>query len=415
MAVRAAELSESTQEMTSLAHKIALDPTPEQRLFFERAVGTARFTWNWALAEWQERYQHGEKPTGHLLKKAFNALRREQFPWTYDVHRDATARPFADLQKAFINFWEGRAECPKFKKKGKCRDSFYVACDKFRVDGKTVTLPKIGVVKMREALRFDGKILGATISREAARWSISIQVQMPDCQRDRIADGQVGVDLGIRHLATLSTGEVVDGPKPLQHAQRQLKRANRRLHRRLKGSASRKKAQHDVACLHARIAHIRGDALHKLTSTLCRENQAISIEDLHVKGMIKNKHLSRAISDMGWGECRRQLEYKAPLYGSHLNIIGRFEPSSKMCHRCKTVKKTLTLSERLFLCNACGYIEDRDVNAAKNIKQLGQALPEVTPVESRALALVPASTKLNSQKQELDRAHFCARERQQGI
>ena len=395
-----------------LAHKIALDPTLEQRLFFDQAAGTARFTYNWALAEWQARYASGEKPKGHLLKKAFNALRRVQFPWTYDVHRDATAQPFADLQKAFVNFWQGHADYPTFKKKGKCRDSFYVANDKFHLDGKSVTLPKVGVVKMREALRFDGKILGATVSREADRWAISIQVQLPeDYCRKRTATRHVGVDLGITHLATLSTGEVVDGPKPLKRALPQLQRANRTLHRRQKGSANRGKSHQRVAKIHARIAHVRTDALHKLTSTLCRENQAISIEDLHVKGLIKNKRLSRAISDTGWGECRRQLAYKAPLFGGQLHVIGRFEPSSKRCNCCKTVKPVLSLGERLFVCNACGHIADRDLNAAKNINQLGQAMPEVTPVESQALVLIPIGTKLNSLKQERTRAHVCARER----
>ena len=395
-----------------LAHKIALDPTPEQRLFFEQAAGTARFTYNWALAEWQERYASGEKPKGHLLKKAFNALRRVQFPWTYDVHRDATAQPFADLQQAFVNFWQGKADYPTFKKKGKCCDSFYVANDKFHLDGKSVTLPKVEAVKIREALRFNGKILGATVSREAGRWAISIQVQLPeDYCRERTANGRVGADLGVTHLATLSTGEVVDGPKPLKRALRKLKRANRTLHRRQKGSANRRKARQRVSKIHARISHVRNDSLHKLTSTLCCENQALSIEDLHVKGLIKNTHLSRAISDMGWGECRRQLAYKAPLFDSQLNIIGRFEPSSKMCCRCKTVKQGLSLGERLFVCNACGHMEDRDLNAAKNINQLGQVMPEVTPVESRALVLIPIGTKLNSLKQEPTRAHVCARER----
>jgi putative transposase len=398
--------------VTALAHKIALAPTPDQQLFFERAAGTARFTYNWALAEWQERYQMGSKPKGHLLKKSFNALRRVQFPWTYEVHQDATSQPFADLQKAFVNFWRGNAAHPTFKKKGKCRESFYVACDKFHVVGKTVMLPKVGLVTMRECLRFEGKILGARVSREATRWSISIHVELPaDYCRERITDGQVGVDLGIKHLAALSTGEVIDGPKPLKHAQKQLRRTNQTLHRRQKGSANRKKAQRRVAKTHARIAHIRTDALHKLTFQLCRENQAISMEDLHVKGMIKNKRLAQSISDMGWGECRRQLEYKTPLFSSQLRITGRFEPSSKMCHRCKAVKQTLMLSERLFLCEACGHIEDRDLNAAKNINQLGQAMPEVTPVESRALVLIPIGTKLNSSKQERTRAHIRARER----
>jgi putative transposase len=275
-----------------------------------------------------------------------------------------------------------------------------------------VTLPKVGAVKMREVLRFDGKILSAIVSREAERWSISIQVQLPeDYCRERTANGHVGVDLGITHLATLSTSEVVDGPKPLKRALPQLKRANRTLHRRQKGSANRRKAHQRVSKIHARISHVRNDALHKLTCSLCRENQAISIEDLYVKGMIKNMCLSRAISDMGWGECRRQLAYKAPLFDGQLNIIDRFEPSSKMCNRCKTVKQVLSLGERLFVCNACGYLADRDLNAAKNINQLGQAMPEVTPVESRALVLIPVGTKLNSLKQERTRAHFCARER----
>ncbi len=132
-----------------LAHKIALEPTSSQRLFFEQAARTARFTYNWALAEWQERYASGGKPKGHLLKKSFNALRRVQFPWTYDVHRDATAHPFADLQKAFVNFWKGNAEYPRFKKKGKSRDLFYVANYKCHVLEKTVILPKVGAVKIR--------------------------------------------------------------------------------------------------------------------------------------------------------------------------------------------------------------------------------------------------------------------------
>jgi putative transposase len=394
-----------------LAHKIALAPTPEQREFFQRAAGTARFTWNWALAEWQDRYQQGEKPSGHLLKKAFNALRREQLPWTYEVHRDATARPFADLQRAFSNFFQGHAAYPKFKKKGRCRDAFYVACDRFRLEEKTVILPKIGPVHMREALRFDGKILGATISREADRWFLSIQVQLTDYARERTADGCVGVDLGITHLATLSTGVTIAGPKPLKHAQRHLSRANRGLHRRQPGSANRQKSQQRVARLHTRVAHIRTDALHKLTSRLCRENQAISIEDLHVKGMLKNKRLARSISDMGWGECRRQLEYKVPLYRAQLHIVGRFTPSSKLCHRCKTVKKVLTLGERIFVCDACGYIEDRDLNAAKNINQLGQAMPKVTPVERRSTGLGYGSGGTLLMEAGTGRAHFCARER----
>ena len=204
---------------------------------------------------------------------------------------------------------------------------------------------------------------------------------------------------------------MIAGPKPLKQAQSQLRRANRRLHRRQRGSANRQKAQWRVARLHARMTHIRTDALHKLTSTLCRENQAISIEDLHVKGMIKNKRLARSISDMGWGEWRRQLAYKAPLYRAQLHIIGRFAPSSKMCNRCKAVKRVLTLGDRLFLCDVCGHIEDRDINAAQNINQLGQAMPEVTPVERRSAGLSDGSGETLLVEAGTGRAHVCARER----
>jgi putative transposase len=334
-----------------LAHKIALSPKPQQRDFFRQAAGTARFTYNWALAQWKAHYEQGYKPNGYLLKREFNAIRRTEFPWTYEVHRDATARPFMDLQRAFKNFFAGKAHYPVFKKKGQCQDSFYVACDKLRVEGKHVVLPKVGKVKMREPLRFSGKICGARVSREADRWFIALQVEVGDYHQERTGKGMVGVDLGIKSLATLSTGEQVAGPKPLAKVQKQLRRANRRLHGRKKGSANRRKAAHRVARLHYRVKNIRQDTLHKLSTRLCRENQAVSIEDLNVKGMQRNRKLARGISDMGWGELRRQLMYKALIFGTVLNVIGQWEPSSKTCSQCGAVKGSLSLSERLFVCN----------------------------------------------------------------
>ena len=150
------------------SHKIALEPTPGQIELFKRAAGVARFVWNWALAEWNRQYKAGEKPTALGLKKHFNAIKGVQFPWVYESPRDANAQPFANLDKAFKRFFKGLAKRPKFKKKNQCRDSFYVANDKFRVDGKTITLPRIGKVGMREALRFEGKILSATLTSSPA-------------------------------------------------------------------------------------------------------------------------------------------------------------------------------------------------------------------------------------------------------
>jgi len=199
-----------------LAHKIALDPTTEQAVYFRQAVGTARLVWNVALTEWNHQYAAGGKPNGTKLKKWFNGIKYQQAPWLKNIHRDAHARPFHDLQQAFVNWWEGNADRPVFKKKKDGQGSFYVANDKIRCEGTSVTLPKIGRVKMREALRFAGKICGATVSQEADRWFIAIQVEVEDARRERTGNGVVGVDLGLTTLATLSTKEKVAGPKALK-------------------------------------------------------------------------------------------------------------------------------------------------------------------------------------------------------
>ena len=171
---------------TQLAHKIALDPTAEQETYFRKAAGTARFAYNWALAEWNRRYRSGEKPNGRKLQKIWNARKYEDHPWLRGIHRDAHARPFANLQRGFVNMWDGRAKHPDFHRKGQ-HDSFYVANDLFAVDGRWIRLPRIGWIRMREALRLTGKIMSATVSREAGRWFVSIQVQTEE-RRERTGD-----------------------------------------------------------------------------------------------------------------------------------------------------------------------------------------------------------------------------------
>ena len=174
-----------------------------------------------------------------------------------------------------------------------------------------------------------------------------------------------------------------------------------------RGSANRHKAARRLARLHSRTKNIRQNGLHKLSTRLCRENQAVSIEDLEVQGMLKNRKLSRAISDMGWGEIRRQSTYKAPMFGTRLNVIGRWTPSSKMCSQCGAVKRCLTLGERIYVCTMCGFREDRDVNAARNINQLGSARPEVTSVEIGALAVLRDGETLIDEA-EISKARKCA-------
>lgn len=353
-----------------LAHRIQLDPTKSQAEYFSRAAGTARFVWNWALAEWNRQYKAGEKPKGTELKKQFNAIKYKQFPWLKEVHRDAHAQPFANLQKAFSGFFQHKGKRPRFKCKG-VHDAFYVSNDKFSVLEKTVKLPIVGTIKLTEQLRFVGKIMGAAVSRSADRWFISIQVDVGEYTKQRAKAGVVGVDLGLKNALTLSTGEVIDSPKPLKKVLKRLRRLSRRHSRKRKGSSNRRKATARLAKLHWKVKCQRHDFLHKVTTRLCRENQTVVIEDLAVKNMMKNRKLSRAISDMGWHEFRRQFEYKAMIYGISLVEASRFFPSSKTCSRCGHVKEALSLSERTFTCSQCGFSIDRDLNAAKNLATLG--------------------------------------------
>ncbi len=355
-----------------LAHKIGLCPTTEQEAYFRKAAGCARFTWNWAVAHWLEGFKTGHAPAWSELKKQFNATKYEDYPWIKDIHRDAHAQPFANLGKAANRFFSDmkagkEAHKPQFKKKGKCEDSFYIANDKFAVEGLRIKLPKIGWIRMTEPLRFTGKILCATVSRIADRWFVSIQVNVPDAvaRKKRTSHHVIGVDLGIKTAVVLSTGEGIDSPKPLGGALRRLKIRQRRLSRkveaakrearingsvpketRLPVSNNRRKEAGALARLHMRIANIRKDFTHKLTTQLVRENQAIGIEDLCVKGMVKHHNLAQAISDVGFSEIRRQLEYKSVRYGTTLVIADRWFPSSKLCSRCDYRLPELSLSVR---------------------------------------------------------------------
>jgi putative transposase len=434
-----------------LGHRIELMQTPDQASYFARACGTDRFTWNWALAEWNRQYAAGGKPNAMALKKQFNAIKYQRFPWIADIHRDAHAQPFAYLGKAwqrfFLDLKAGKAaNAPQFKRKGRCQDSFYVANDKFSVAGETIRLPLVGQVRMREALRHEGKILGATVSRSGDRWFVSIQVEVVNRQyyRKRMDNGVVGIDLGLTAAATLSTGESIEAPKPLKASLRRLRIHSRRLSRKLEAAKAaryaihgphlpgrrrlpvthnRQKCSRTLARLHARIANVRADFTHKLTTRLCRENQAVVIEDLNVRGMLANEKLARAISDVGFGQFRTQMTYKAKRYGTNLILADRFYPSSRVCSVCGWRNQTLALKDREWTCGECGTHHDRDINAALNLKRLatGTALPVASrPVTDDTVAReVPATVgkvtpvryecgQQDASGQEENRAHSCA-------
>lgn len=355
-----------------ISHKIKLDPTYKQRRYFASAAGTARFVYNWALAEWNRQYAAGEKPTAAKLKQQFNAIKYEKFPWLKDIHRDAHSRPFENVGSAFSRFFKKLAGRPRFHRKG-IQDAFYVANDKMRLSGKRIRLPVIGWVRMAEELRFSGRVMSAIVSRTADRWSVAIQVDVGEHRKERSSDGVVGVDLGITSLATLSSGEKISGVRSLKANLHKLATLQRQHSRKMKGSKNREKSRLRLARLHARIANIRSDCLHKLTTRLCRENQAVAIEDLNVSDMLRNNNLALHIADAGFGEFRRQLEYKAKIFGTRVGLVGRWFASTKTCSRCNHIKDEMDRSDREFRCGNCGLEIDRDVNAALNIRTAGLA------------------------------------------
>uniref|UniRef100_UPI00262614F5 RNA-guided endonuclease InsQ/TnpB family protein n=2 Tax=Acidiferrobacter sp. TaxID=1872107 RepID=UPI00262614F5 len=330
------------------------------------------------LDEWQRQYDAWKqdnslpKPSQAALRRQLNALKRERFPWMLEVTKNAPQMAIIQLGEAFKNFWAGRAKFPKFRKKG-VDDRFTLTNDQFRVEGPRIRIPNLGWVRMRESLRFTGKILSATISRVADRWFVSITVDTHDGSHLPKAENQgaVGVDLGVSALATLSTGEPpIPGPKAHKALLDRLRRLSRSLSRKTKGSANRHKAKAKLARLHARIAAIRSDALHKLTTDLTRRFHTIGIEDLNVRGMMANRHLARSIADMSFFEFRRQLEYKAAMRGGVVQVADRFYASSKTCSACGHKLDALPLSVREWTCPACGVIHDRDLNAAINLKNM---------------------------------------------
>lgn len=434
-----------------LSHKIALRPTQEQAAYFQQAAGTARFTWNWALAEWNRQYEAGLKPSAMALKKQFNAIKYTEFPWLEAMHRDSHAQPFANLSNAWSRFFadikaKRKAFEPVFKRKGRSRDSFYVANDKFRIQDNVIRLPKVGYVAMTECLRFQGKILGATVSRRADRWYVAIQIEVSDQQAllSRTGNGTVGVDLGVKAAATLSTGESYAAPKPLKGSLRRLQIRSRAVSRklessktetglgrrqplpkgaRLRVSQNRNKSSLKLAKLHLRIANLRADFTHKLTTRLCRENQAVVLEDLNVKGMLANERLARAISDVGFGMIRQQMEYKSKRYGTRLVLADRWYPSSRLCSICGWKNESLALKDREWTCLKCGFVHDRDHNAAVNLERLATetALPVASSAGNGGTAtekvsavggkVTPVSYEVSLQGtsgQEETDAHICA-------
>ena len=355
------------------AHKITLKLNNKQKTYMAKASGCARFAYNWALAEWQKEYAAGKKPNEAAMRRSLNAVKTTEFPWMLEVTKCAPQMAIKDLGKAFQNFFAKRTGYPKFKKKG-LHDSFTLSNDQTKICGKRLRIPNLGFVKMREELRFDGKLLWVTVSRSGNDWCASVSVEIPDAPTIPVnnvkvqSNSVVGIDLGISQLATLSTGEVFANPNALEKKLKTLRRVSRGLSRKQKGSRNREKSRRKLCDLHRSISDLRSDALHKMTTSISKRFGVVCLEDLNVRGMTKNKHLARRLSDSSFGEIRRQLEYKTTSRGGRVLFVNAFFPSSKLCHVCLAKNESLTLADRTWQCSGCGTVHDRDLNAALNIR-----------------------------------------------
>ena len=378
------------------AVKVALDPAPVQERRLLSHAGAARFAFNAALAHVKEAIKAGEKPewSFYSLRKWWNAnkdslaIDDNGVVWWADNSKEAYSYGVESLAKGLSNWAKSRKGTrkghkvgfPKFKAKGNTTPKFSYATGCFGLidsDPKALKLPRIGRVHCMEDVSArvgDARVLRMTISQRAGRWFASLTIEREDEPITQAPKGDsVGVDLGIKTLATLSNGTVFENPRHLKKSERKLRRAQQTLSRKTPGSNRRAKAKARVARIHAHVANQRKDALHKLTTHLASKYSEISIEDLNVSGMAKNHALAKSVMDASFGEFRRQLEYKTTRTGARLNIVDRWYPSSKMCSRCGRVKAKLSLSERTYKCDGCGLVMDRDLNAAININVAGSA------------------------------------------
>ena len=383
------------------AVKVALDPTPRQERLLESHAGAARFAYNAGLAHVKDMLERQEKPewSYYALRRWWNANKdalavsmETGKPWWPENSKESYNSGLESLADALRNFSKSRKGrrkgrgmgFPRFKSKDRAVPGFAYTTGSFGLidhDPYALKLPRIGRVHCMENVsrRVDGaKVLRMSVSRRGGRWQASLTVERADLPvPSPPKGGSVGIDLGVKELATLSDGTVVHNPRALDSNLKRLRRAQKDLSRKAKGSNRRHRARTKVSHLHARVANLRHDMLDKTTTMLARTYADISIEDLNVAGMVKNHRLARVVEDAAFAEFRRQLEYKTARTGARLHVIDRWYPSSKTCSNCGTVKAKLSLSERVYHCDGCGLVIDRDVNAAINIQVAGSA-PETS-------------------------------------
>lgn len=370
------------------SYKYRLYPTGDQKILLEKHFGCTRFIWNWALNKKLETYQKDKTNISRFeLQALIPEMKKNGYEWLTEVGSLSLQSKLEDLDKAFTSFFKYKTKYPNFKSK-KNRQCFRIPqSTKVNFTHKKVIIPKfLEGIKCIFDREFIGKISSSFVSKTTTnKYFISILVDdntnIP--VKPKINENKtIGIDLGLRHFATLSNNEKIENPKFLKKKLKKLRRKQRQLSRKKKGSNNRNKHRILVAKIHEKITNSRDDFHHKLTYKLTHDNQVntICIENLSVKSMMGNKYMGRQIADVGWTSFVNLLRYKCEWYGKNLVQIGRFEPSSKLCS-CGYLNKELKLSDKSWKCVECGTEHDRDILAANNIKKLGLGQPEVKPVD----------------------------------
>lgn len=347
------------------AFKYRIYPNQTEQSTLAIQFGHARFVYNMALAQRKVYYEeHGQglnyNDTAYML-----TIIKPFIPWLNIADSQVLQQSLKDLDRAYKNFFEGRAEYPKFKNKYHAQSIRYP--QRFKVNGSRIYLPKVGYVRAIFHRPIEGKMKNCTVSKtKSGKYFVSIQCEVEILDPVQ-KPGRVGIDLGLKDFVTLSTGEKVKPPKHLRKSERRLRIRQRRLSRKQKGSNNRAKARLRVAIQHERVANKRKDFHHKLSHDLVSRFGFIAFENLNVAGMIKNHHLAKSISDAGWSQFVGFCEYKQGWAGGQIEKRDRFFPSSKLCSACGQINHLLKLSDREWMCLGCGVVHDRDENAALNI------------------------------------------------
>lgn len=366
------------------AFKYSITPNQEQKVLLEKHFGCTRFIWNWALGKKMETYQKDKTNISRYeLQAELPKMKKGDQPWLAEVGSLSIQSKLEDLDKAYTSFFRHKNKYPNFKSK-KNRQSFRIPQNtKVDFENRKVIIPKfLEGIKCKYDRQFDGIVSSSYISKTTTgKYFISILVENGKefpIKPTVSESSTIGIDLGLKHFATLSYGEKVENPKFLKWNLRKLKKHQRRLNKKTKGSKNRNKQRIKVAKIHEKITNCRKDFHHKLSYRLTHDNQVetICMEKLSTKEMMKNSYMARQIADVGWNNFTNIMKYKCDWYGKNFIQIGRFEPSSKLCS-CGYVNHSLTLKDREWTCPICRVTHDRDILAANNIKKLGLGQPEV--------------------------------------